>query len=76
MQPGESVAVAPPLAKVSLDYNDPDSCIFLIEKKDRRFQSYARRILPDGWTEETDQASGQNYYVNNLTGQTQWEVPL
>ena len=61
MQPGESVAVPPPLAKVSLDYNDPESCIFLIEKS--------------VWNQETDPGSGQAYFVNEETGATQWEVP-
>jgi len=31
--------------------------------------------LPAGWTASTDPASGQTYYVNSITGATQWEAP-
>ena len=31
--------------------------------------------LPPGWAEGTDPASGQSYYFNSNTGQTQWTQP-
>jgi len=31
--------------------------------------------LPPGWVEAFDQASGYKYYVNQATGQSQWEAP-
>jgi hypothetical protein len=31
--------------------------------------------LPIGWTEYFDSESGDNYYVNETTGQSQWERP-
>jgi len=32
-------------------------------------------LAQDGWTTATDQASGQTYYYNQQTGQSQWEPP-
>ena len=32
-------------------------------------------LLPPGWVASTDAASGNVYYVNSSTGQTQWTVP-
>ena len=32
-------------------------------------------VLPDGWAEKSDPASGRKYYVNHLTKQTQWDRP-
>ena len=77
MQPGESIALPPPQAKVSLDYNDPESCVIQIEKKNRRYRSFAvkKSDVPAGWTTGIDQASGQTYYTNEMTGQSQWEAP-
>jgi len=31
--------------------------------------------LPPGWTKQKDPASGVDYYVNNATGQSQWQAP-
>jgi len=31
--------------------------------------------LPPGWTSGVDQASGQTYYFNEQTGQSQWDPP-
>ena len=31
--------------------------------------------LPSGWTAEKDPASGDTYYVNEMTGETTWEKP-
>ena len=79
LNPGESVALGPPQAKVSLDYNDPDSCVFKIVKRDPdepRFSVAAKRNLPSGWITGIDQASGTIYFQNELTGQSQWEPPL
>ena len=77
MQPGESIALPPPQAKVSLDYNDPESCVIQIEKKNRRYRSFAvkKSDLPAGWITGVDQASGQTYYTNEMTGQSQLEAP-
>ena len=32
--------------------------------------------LPYGWISGVDQQSGQTYYYNEQTGQSQWEPPL
>jgi hypothetical protein len=31
--------------------------------------------LPAGWSARVDEATGRKYYVNEHTGETQWEVP-
>ena len=31
--------------------------------------------LPPGWTKEMDDASGNNFYYNEATGETTWEHP-
>ena len=31
--------------------------------------------MPGGWVAQVDQASGQTYYLNEQTGETQWEPP-
>ena len=41
-----------------------------------RSQLRTRTLLShDGWTATLDQASGQTYYYNEQTGQSQWEPP-
>ena len=32
-------------------------------------------MLPDGWTEEKDPASGRTYYYNNKNGDSSWTRP-
>ena len=85
LQPGESISVPPPLAKLSLDCNDPDAIVFAVEKKDRRFagavvkkspQSTSSLPLPAGWISQVDPGSGQTYYLNQMTCQSQWEAPM
>lgn len=36
----------------------------------------ATRSLPPGWSQMMDPTSGHPYYVNQATGQSQWEPPL
>lgn len=40
-----------------------------------RAATRAFRKLPNGWTSVIDQNHGQEYYVNNYTGESQWEFP-
>ena len=35
----------------------------------------ASQPLPEGWTKHFDDATGINYYVNNHSGESQWEKP-
>jgi hypothetical protein len=37
--------------------------------------SQASSTLPDGWVTDIDEATGETYYYNQLTGQQQWEPP-
>ena len=32
-------------------------------------------VLPEGWIELYDEGSGQNYYYNETTGVTSWDIP-
>ena len=38
-------------------------------------EAYAQE-LPSGWKAAFDDASQSDYYVNEQTGETQWEAPL
>ena len=31
--------------------------------------------LPPGWESEDDESSGNTYYINTATGETQWDRP-
>lgn len=31
--------------------------------------------LPEGWEERTSRSTGQNYYLNKYTKQSQWDKP-
>ena len=35
-----------------------------------------QNVLPPGWTQYNDPASGRPYYVNNATGTSQWDPPV
>ena len=37
--------------------------------------STPRGALPAGWAATLDMSSGETYYYNEETGETQWEVP-
>jgi hypothetical protein len=70
MNPGESVALYSG-HKISLDCNYPESAVYKFEKSGM----VGTGALPPGWTTGYDQASAQQFYYNQQTGQTQWEVP-
>ena len=78
MQPGESVALGTG-HKISLDYYDPGACVFKFEKNDPSEAPGPARscltFMPPGWVSGIDEASGQTYYMNQQTGQSQWEPP-
>ena len=38
-------------------------------------EAIASQPLPEGWSEEFDSVSMRKYYVNNLSGTSQWEKP-
>lgn len=38
-------------------------------------EAIASQPLPEGWSEEFDSVSMRKYYVNNLSGTSQWETP-
>jgi hypothetical protein len=60
--------------QVSLDWQDPEAAVFTCQvEQDYAFQGL--QGLPAGWSTEIDPASGAVYFVNQQTGQTQWELP-
>ena len=79
MQPGESVVLQSG-HKVSLDCDYPDAAVYKMEKAGRfltqdRLNIQGHTQLPAGWITGVDEASGQRYYYNEQTGQSQWELP-
>jgi hypothetical protein len=49
----------------------PWSAVFKFEKSGM----VGTGMLPPGWTTGFDEQSQQQFYVNQQTGQSQWEVP-
>jgi hypothetical protein len=68
MQPGESVVLENG-HKISLDYTNPENAVYKFEKAGRFLE------LPPGWVVNVDEASGDQYYYNDQTGQSQWDRP-
>ena len=75
---------------ISMDVNDPEGAVFMIHDctppPSKQQQQDGAQVLPPGWQGVTqplppgwsagvDQASGQTYYYNELTGQSQWDPP-
>ncbi|EOD38634.1 hypothetical protein EMIHUDRAFT_224425 [Emiliania huxleyi CCMP1516] len=77
---GESVLLSDGL-QVSLDCNNPEGAVFTCfdESGGRQGgydqQGYTQQGGYQGWTSAVDPASGQTYYVNDETGQSQWDPP-
>jgi hypothetical protein len=87
MQPGESVVLESG-HKVSLDCEYPEDAVYKCEKAGRflvqeylesqglaQSQGGGQGQLPPGWVKEVDATSGQEYYYNEQSGQSSWEVP-
>jgi len=76
MQPGDSVALTNG-NKVSLDYKDPEACVFKFERSGwaEEYGDTSSTLLPPGWTTGIDEQSGQQYYFNEQTGASQWDPP-
>jgi len=84
MAPGESVALENG-HKVSLDCQDPEGAVFKFERSgwaeeyggqgSGQLGRQGSGQLPFGWVADVDQASGQTFYYNQQTGQSQWDPP-
>jgi len=88
LQPGQSVSLENG-HKVSLDCTYPENAVFKFERSGwaAEFgQQGSGQLgqtpggqqggqLPFGWVTQTDQQSGQTYYYNEQTGQSQWDMP-
>ena len=62
--------------KVSLDCDYPDAAVYKFEKAGRFLvQEEGLGQLPPGWITGVDEASGQQYYYNEQSGQSQWDPP-
>jgi len=72
---GQTVLLADGM-QVSLDYEQPENAVFTCYDESAMQQGgYQQQGLPAGWTTGIDQSSGQTYYFNEQTGQSQWEPP-
>lgn len=61
---------------ISLDVNDPEAAVFMIHDCTPDDPVPGQQGgLPAGWVSEIDQQSGQTFYYNEQTGQSQWEPP-
>ena len=57
---------------VSLDAQDPDAAVLMCVAEGA---SQPGAALPAGWFADVDPASGDTYFFNEQTGETQWEFP-
>ncbi|EOD37248.1 hypothetical protein EMIHUDRAFT_225675 [Emiliania huxleyi CCMP1516] len=57
---------------VSLDAQDPDAAVLMCVAEGA---SQPGSALPAGWFADVDPASGDTYFFNEQTGETQWEFP-
>ena len=58
--------------QISLDCNDPEGALFVCNSDAGGGGGGGGG---GGWVAQVDQASGQTYYMNSQTGETQWEPP-
>ena len=66
--------------QISLDCDDPEGAVFVctapggVGGQQQQPADLTAR-LDAGWESHVDEASGQTYYVNSQTGESQWEPP-
>merc|ERR1712066_446958 len=50
---------------------------YILQKKRRKSNQTKIRMsnVPEGWEERESRSTGQSYYVNKYTKQSQWETP-
>jgi len=77
LQKGKSTVLASG-GQISLDYQNPDGAIFTcqIDGLGGAYGQQVQQQLPYPWEQQVDPSSGQTYYYNPQTGQSQWEPPL
>jgi hypothetical protein len=62
--------------QVSLDCYNPEGAVFTCTDLQGGYgQQQGGGQLPPGWITGVDQGSGQTYYYNEQTGQSQWDPP-
>ena len=65
--------------QVTMDQKEPERAILDLQQgggpANAVYGQPAQGNLPPGWVSGVDQASGQTYYYNEQTGQSQWEPP-
>ena len=64
--------------QISLDAYNPESAVFTCTEEGAAQQGGAQggaQGLPAGWYASVDPASGQTFYCNEQTGESQWEPP-
>lgn len=67
--------------QVSLDCNDPEAAVFVINgggggpSRQPTGATQGQQAAGAGWVAQVDEASGDTFYLNSQTGETQWEPP-
>ena len=67
--------------QVSLDCNDPEAAVFVINgggggpSRQPTGATRGQQAAGAGWVAQVDEASGDTFYLNSQTGETQWEPP-
>ena len=67
--------------QVSLDYNDPEAAVFVCtaggggQSQQPTGMTGGQQAASSGWVAQVDEASGETFYLNSQTGETQWEPP-
>ncbi|KAK2948941.1 hypothetical protein BLNAU_16159 [Blattamonas nauphoetae] len=76
-QPGYAYGYKQAYTPQSLPLNDINRVEFKQDNSANLSEIIQRKFaLPPNWTACTDQRTGQVFYVNSITGETQWERPL
>ena len=57
------------------DFDETEGVNYESPEEEQEFNELSTPALPKGWVEMYDESSAQPYYVNELLGLTQWEVP-
>jgi hypothetical protein len=60
---------------ISLDAQDRDAAVFVVERAVQQGDSAGYAYLPAGWLQGVDEATGEPFYYNEQTGQSQWDYP-
>mmetsp|Transcript_24282 Transcript_24282/g.77942 ORF Transcript_24282/g.77942 Transcript_24282/m.77942 type:complete len:235 (+) Transcript_24282:111-815(+) len=76
VEKGQALALATG-SQICLDATNPEGAVFHVQVEGQPgVQGQQQGQLPYPWEQQVDPQSGQAYYYNPQTGQSQWEAPL